>query len=163
MGPDRQQVVLSSAFSRELLVELLVLRDDTPVLAQPDVAAPVGSTVVFTRDVGVESDETRQAARTAVRLPNDLLVVDSLEELPGKGDPRLSTPLLGLVEKRVRDQLQALLDQLIVDLSLALDLSVSLEPSGEPSLELSKPDVVKAGRVDVVSGDTTFGSAADLD
>jgi hypothetical protein len=88
-----------------------------------------------------------------VRLADDLLVVDPLEELAGERDPRLAAAPLGLVEEGVRDELEALLDQLVVDLALTPDLVGRLELRGEPRLELAEPDVVEPGGVDVVPGD----------
>src|SRR5207244_11589674 len=72
-------------------------------------------------------------------------------------------PLAELIEEAVGDQLQALLDQLVVDLALLLDLFRRLELRGQAGLELAEADVVEAGGVDVVAGDATPGLATQLD
>src|SRR5207245_5313496 len=96
-------------------------------------------------------------------LVDDLLVIDAFQELAGQMHACGLAALPQLVEKAVRDQLQAFFDQLVVDLALLLDLVGSLEPGGEPGLELAKANVVEAGGVDVVSGDVAVGFPAQLD
>src|SRR6266550_7995083 len=104
-----------------------------------------------------------RSTRDTVHLVDDLLVVDAFEELAGETHSRRLAALAELVEKTVRDQLQAFFDQLVMDLALLLDLVGGLEPGGEPGLELAKADIVEAGGVDVISGDAAVGSTAQLD
>src|SRR3990172_1936269 len=68
-----------------------------------------------------------------------------------------------LVQEAIGDELEALLDQLVVNLALPLDLFGGLELGGEPGFELAKPHIVKACGVDVVSGNAAAGHAAQLD
>ena len=142
MPTHHKQVVRTPAGSGQLFVLLLVFTDDASVLAQANVAPDGVSAVVLVGDVGVEADETGEAARADVGLAHDLLVVDALKELAGEGNASGLAALLGLVQKRVGDELEALLDQLVVDLALALDLCGRLELRGESSLQLTEANVV---------------------
>ena len=77
--------------------------------------------------------------------------------------PAASAALAELVEEGVGDELQALLDQLVVDLALALDLVGGLKLGGKAGLELAEAHVVEARGVDVVAGDAAVGSLTQLD
>src|SRR5690606_18300041 len=160
---DDQQVVGARRRAGQLLVLLLVLGHEPPVLADADVAADAVAAVVLARDVGVEPDQARQPPLAPVRLADQLLVVDALEELPGERHAgRLAAPL-DLVQEAVRDELEPLLDELVVDLPLPLDLFGGLEPGGQAGLELTEADVVEPGSVDVAARDPAPGPAAHLD
>ena len=90
--PHDEKVVVAARASCQLLLELLVLGDEPAVLADPDIAAHSPATIVSGRDVRVEADQAGEAAAALVRLPDDLLVVDALEELPGHGHIRFFAP-----------------------------------------------------------------------
>jgi hypothetical protein len=158
-----EQVVGAPARARQLFVLAFVLGHDAAVRPQADVATHGFPAVVLVRDVRIESDQAREAAAAPVRLAHDLLVVDPLEELAGERYARGLAALVGLVEEGVRNELEALLDQLVVDLTLPLDLFGSLELGGKARLELAEADVVQARGVDVVAGDTAAGLPADFD
>ena len=163
MRSHREQVVGAPGGARELLVLRLVLPHDAAVRAQADVAPHGASAVVLVRDVGIKADQAREAASPAARLADDLLVVDPLEELAREGNARRLAAPLGLIQEGVRDELEPLLDELIVDLALPLDLFGSLELRGEPGLELPEAHVMEPRRIDVVTGDPAPGAAAQLD
>src|SRR5947208_3582096 len=131
--------------------------------SDPPVAAHALAAVVARGAVGIEADQSRQPARAPVHLVHDLFVVDPLEQLARERHAPRFTALAELIQKAVGDQLEAFLDQLVVDLALLLDLLRSLELGGQTGLELPKPDVVEAGRVHVVAGDTTAGLVAQPD
>jgi len=160
---DREQVVLAARRAREPRGAVLVFGDEPPVLTQLDVRAGLIAPVVARRAVGVEADQPGEPAGAAVDLVDDLFVVDAFQELASQTHAGRLAALPQLVEKAVRDQLQSLFDQLVVDLALLLDLVGSLEPGREPGFELTKADVVEAGGVDVISGDAAVGLAAQLD
>ena len=163
VGADRDEVVVALGGARELLVVLLVLGDQPAVLAHLDVGADALAAVVLVGDVGVEADEGGQAPLAAVRLLDDLLEVDALQELPGQRNAGFLAAQVHLVQEAVGDELEALLDKLVVDLPLPLDLLGLLELRGEPHLELPEADIVQAGGVDVRAGDAPLGAPADLD
>src|SRR5262249_33095074 len=71
--------------------------------------------------------------------------------------------LAHLVQEAVGDELEALLDQLVVDLALLLDLFRGLELGGEPGLELAEPHVVQPCGVDVIAGDAPSRATTQLD
>ena len=114
-------------------------------------------------DVGIEADEARETSAATVRLVDDFLVVDAFEELPRDGHAGLGTAAVELVQEAVRDELEPLLDQLVVDLALPPDLGRFLELGREPDFELAKPDVVKAGGIDVRAGDAAPEASAEFD
>ncbi|HXF96639.1 MAG TPA: hypothetical protein VNI61_11130, partial [Gemmatimonadales bacterium] len=66
-----------------------------------------------------------------------------------------------MVQETVGDELEALFDQLVVDLALLLDLFRGLEAGGEAGLELAKADVVQPGGIDVIPGDPPAGSSSN--
>src|SRR5262249_45317753 len=121
VAAHHEQVVRAAARARELLVLLLVLGDDAAVLSELHVGAHRAAAVVLECDVRIEADQARQAADAAVRLAHDLLVVDPLEQLARERNARGLAALVGLIEERIGDELEALLDQLVVDLALTLD------------------------------------------
>ena len=163
MGADGEQIVLAPRGADEAGGLVLVFGDEPAVGADLDVAAGFGAAVVAGRAVGVEADESREAPRAAIHLVDDLLVIDPLEQLPGDADARRRALLPELIEEAVGDELQALLDQLVVDLPLLLDLIGSLKLGRQPGLELAKPDIVEARRVDMITGEPAARAAADLD
>src|SRR4029450_4592159 len=110
-----------------------------------------------------EAAHRGQAALAAVHLADDLLVVDPLEQLTREVDAGLLAAVADLVEKAVGDELQALLDQLVVDLALALDLLGGLELRGQPRLQLAEAHVVQARRIHVIGRDATPGEMGELD
>src|SRR5690606_15437076 len=160
---DDQHFVGTRRRAGQLLVVLLVLGDEPAALADADVAADTVAAVVLARDVGVEPDQARQPSLAPVRLPDQLLVVDALEELARERNAGRVAAALDLVQEAVRDELEALLDQLVVDLPLPLDLLGSLELGGQARLELAEADVVEAGRVDMAARDPASGPTAYLD
>src|ERR1041384_6849533 len=113
--------------------------------------------------VWIEADEPRQPARAAIHLVHDLFVVDPLEELAREIDARRRAALPDLIEKAGGDELQALLDQLVVDLALLLDLFRRLEPGREAGLELAEANVVQPRGVHVVGGEPAARPPAELD
>ena len=151
--PDHHQVVLAAGRADELARLVLVLGHDPAVGAELHVAAGLVAAVVALGAVRVEADQAGQPAFAAVHLADDLLVVDPLEQLAREVDAGRLAAVADLVEEAVGDQLQALLDQLVVDLALALDLLRRLELRRQPGLELSEAHVVEPGRVDVVGRD----------
>jgi hypothetical protein len=98
-----------------------------------------------------------------VGLANDLLVVDPLDQLPGHRQAGGRALLLHLVEVRVADELESLLDQLVMHLALPFDLFGRLELGGKTGLELAEADVVEPGGVHVVAGEVAAGARAELD
>src|SRR3989441_9367459 len=160
---EGDEIVTAPGAADEPGCGVFVLRDEAAVGADLHVAAPLGAAVVARGPVRVEPDQPREPARSPVHLVDDLLVVDALEQLPGEGDAGGLAFLAQLVQEAVGDELQAFLDQLVVDLALALDLCGCLELRGEAGLELAEADVVEAGGVDVVAGDAAAGLATDLD
>src|SRR5690606_39185406 len=148
---DWSSDVCSSDLAGQLPVVLLILGDETAVLADADIAADAVAAVVLARDVGIEPDQARQPPLASVRLADQLLVVDALEELAGERHARRPAAPLDLVQEAVRDKLEALLDELVVDLPLAFDLFRSLEPGGQAGLELAEADVVEPGGVHVAA------------
>ncbi len=163
MGADSEEVVVAPTRAGELFVLLLVLRDDAAVLIHNDVTTDSLTTVVLVRDVGVEADQAGKAAAAPIGLVHDFFVVDALEQLPGKRYALGLTTDGGLVQKRIRDELKTLLDQLVVNLPLAFDLVRGLELSGKSRLQLAKPHVVKARGIHMISGDPPLGALAELD
>ena len=158
-----QQVVDSAAGPGELLITVLVLSDDPTLLVDLDVTTHLVSAIVFVGDVRVEADQARESTLAAVGLTDDLFVVDALEELPCERNALCLAELVGLVQKRVRDELQALLDQLVMNLPLTLDLLRRLKLGGEACLELPEPHIMETRSIHVVTGDSTLGTLADFD
>ena len=134
MRTDGKEVVVATTRAGEFLVQFLVLCDDPSVVAQDDVATDLLTAVVLVSDVRVEADQAGKAAGALVGFPDDLLIVDAFEELPGQWYAGRFTALGGLIEKGIRDELEALLNQLVVDLSLSLDLCRALELHRKSSL-----------------------------
>ena len=163
VGPDDHEVVLPSGGAHQLRRVVLVLGEDAPVLVQLDVAAHLVAAVVARRLVRVEADEAGEASLALVHLGHDLLVVDPLEELAGEGNARRLATRPHLVEEAVRDELEPLLDELVVDLALPLDLLGSLKLGRQARLELPEAHVVEPRGVDVVGGDAPAGVAGHLD
>ena len=163
VGADHHQVVLAAGAADELAGLVLVLGHDAAVGAELHVAARLVAAVVALGAVRVEADQSGQPALAPVHLADDLLVVDPLEQLPREIDAGLLAAVADLVEEAVRDELQALLDQLVVDLALALDLLRRLELRRQPGLELAEAHVVQARRVDVVGRDPALGELGELD
>src|SRR5439155_497723 len=158
VGADGEKIVLAPRAADEAGGLVLVFGDEPAVGADLDVAAGFGAAVVAGRAVGVEPDESREAPRAAIHLVDDLLVIDPLEQLPGDADPRRRALLPELIEEAVGDELQALLDQLVVDLALPLDLVWRLLLRGQAGLQLAEADVVEASGVDVVAGEAAAGA-----
>ena len=90
--PHDEKVVVTARASRQLLLELLIFGDEPAVLADPDIAAHSPATIVSGSDVRVEADQAGEAAAPFVRVADDLLVVDALEELSGHRHLRLFAP-----------------------------------------------------------------------
>jgi hypothetical protein len=163
MRSHRDEIVLAAGGANELAGVVLLLGDDASVLAQSHVAARLRSAVVARGAIWIESNESRQPPLAAIHLAHNLLVVDPFEELPRYADTGALAAQRELIEEAVGNELQPLLDQLVVDLSLALDLVLRLELRGESSFELSKPDVVEARGIHVIAGDAAAGRVADFD
>ena len=100
---------------------------------------------------------------STIDLVNNFLIVDSLEELSPQRNIRRYAEPLHLVEERVGDELQALLDQLVVDFALPLDLLGRLKSCWKTCLELAESHVVKPRCVDMVARDAPLGFRAQLD
>ena len=163
MGADRHEVVIAPGGARELVLLFLILGHQAAALAQLDVRPLLFAAVVVVGDVRIEADEARETSAAAVRLVDDLLVVDALEELPRDGHSGFGTAAVELVQEAVGDELQPLLDQLVVDLPLPADLGRFLELGRKPDLELAEPDVVEARGVDVGAGDAAPEASAEFD
>src|SRR6185436_731142 len=98
---------------------------------------------VTRRTIGIETDEPGETTLAPVQFVHDLFVVDPFQQLAGEIDAGGFAPLTELIQEAVGDELEALLDQLVVDLALALDLFGGLELRGESSLELAETHVME--------------------
>ena len=163
MGSDYEEVVGTPAGPGELLVLLLVFCDDPSVLTHDDIATDGFTAVVLVRDVRVEADQAGKAAEASVGFPNHLFVVDALEKLAGQRYAGRVTTDGGLIEKGIRDELEALLDQFVVNFSLPLDLLGGLKLRGKSRLQLAKPHIVKPRRIHMIASDPSLGALTDFD
>src|SRR5436305_14516337 len=106
MRPDRDEIVLAAGGSDQLRRFVFVLGNDAPIFAELHVAARLRAAVVTCRAVRIEADQSRQSSFTAIYLPNDFLIVDSLEELARDGNTRAIATHRELVEEAVGNELQ---------------------------------------------------------
>ena len=99
MGSDGEKVVTALTGSSELFILLLILGDDSAVVAHDHVTADDVTPVVLVRDVGIEADEAGEAPCAPVGLSSDFFVMDSLEQLPPHRDALSLAALRGLVQE----------------------------------------------------------------
>src|SRR5207247_8650407 len=144
---DGEEVVLPAGGADEPGGLVLILGNEAAVLADPHVAPHLLAAIVARGAVGIEADQPREPPGAAVHLVDDLLVVDPLEQLPRDADASGRPLPPELVQEAVSDELQALFDELVVNLALPLDLFGSLELRRKTGLELAEADVVEAGSV----------------
>src|SRR6058998_3172343 len=163
MRPDREQVVLPSRRADQPGGRVLFFGHEPAVFAELHIAADLVAAVVARGPIRIEADQAGQAPGTAVHLVDDLFVVDALEQLAGERHSGGLAPLPELVQKAVRDELEAFFDQLVVDLALLFDLGGSLELRGKAGFELAEADIVEAGGVNVIAGDSPPRLATHLD
>src|SRR6266550_974752 len=154
VGTDGHQVVLTPGRADQAGGRILILGDEASVLAELDVAAELVAAVVARGAIGIEADQARQPSRAAVHFVDDLFVVDAFEQLAGERHTGRFAALPELIEKAVGDELQPFFDQLVVDFALFLDLFRRLELRGEAGFELAEADIVEAGSVHMVTGDS---------
>src|SRR5688572_23867949 len=163
MRADGDEIIRAPRRADDLRGLVFLLGHNAAVVAEPNVGAPAFGAVVARGAIGIEADETGEAAGAAVHLVDDLLVVDALEELPSERHAGALAALAELVQEAVGDELQPLLDQLVVDAASALDLLGRLELRRESGLELAKAHVVQTGGIHVIARDASAGALAQFD